>query len=172
MYIDVFILLCVIVIVGYIVYSCIKDNFNPMVCLALVAGMFICFNFGKLPTKMYSGISSDMTSYIDIVKVKDEIDTINTLDRIVKYTEESYKYALEKNDIEYDYLNVDKVIDGNLCYLNVEYMFNYKYYLFKEKAIYKETTVYKINKDSSLSFITSDTDTESIFFGLFKGLYW
>lgn len=47
MYIDVFILLCVIVIVGYIVYSCIKDNFNPMVCLALVAGMFICFNFGN-----------------------------------------------------------------------------------------------------------------------------
>lgn len=172
MYIDVFILLCVIVIVGYIVYSCIKDNFNPMVCLALVAGMFICFNFGKLPTRTSPSISDDIYSYIDIAKVRDEIDTIYTLDRIVNYTEDSYKYSLDKNEIEYDYLNVDKVVDGNLCYLTIEYMFNDKSVLFKEKAIRKQTTVYKVNEDSTLSFITTDSDKDSILFGLFKGLYW
>lgn len=69
-------------------------------------------------------------------------------------------------------MNVDKVVDGNLCYLTIEYMFNDKSVLFKEKAIRKQTTVYKVNEDSTLSFITTDSDKEYIFFGLFKGLYW
>ena len=173
MYYDILVYLVLLIIIVNLVYSSIKEkslSLNPECIIGGIVVLLVGLFAIKLPSALPVRIAEDRHKYLQIKSAIHE-GSIYNMEDVEKYEKEAFEYALEANNVNYDYMDVNKIVDGNLCTVNVEYRYDNKSLVLKEKAIYKYSCSYKIGDDSKLEYITSDSETDKVTFGLFKGLY-
>lgn len=174
MYYDVLVYLVILIIIVNLVYRTIKTkslNINPELIIGGIVILLVTLILVKLPSTLPLSIANDRNKYLQIKGAICDTGTIYSLEDIDKYEKEAFEYALEANNVDYDYIDVNKTIDGKLCTVDVEYRYDNKHLLLKEKVIYKYSCSYKIVDESRLEYITSDSEINSVTFGLFDGLY-
>ena len=174
MYYDVLVYLVILIIIVNLVYRTIKTkslNINPKLIIGGIVILLGTLILVKLPSTLPLSITNDRNKYLQIKGAICDTGTIYSLEDIDKYEKEAFEYALEANNVDYDYIDVNKTVDGKLCTLDVEFRYDNKHLLLKEKVIYKYSCSYKIVDESRLEYITSDSEINSVTFGLFDGLY-
>lgn len=174
MYYDVLVYLVILIIIVNLVYITIKTkslNINPELIIGGIVILLVTLILVKLPSTLPLSIANDRNKYLQIKGAICDTGTIYSLEDIDKYEKEAFEYALEANNVDYDYIDVNKTVDGKLCTVDVEYRYDNKHLLLKEKVIYKYSCSYKIVDESRLEYITSDSEINSVTFGLFDGLY-
>lgn len=174
MYYDVLVYLVILIIIVNLVYRTIKTKTLNINTELIIGGIVILLGtliLVKLPSTLPLSIANDRNKYLQIKGAICDTGTIYSLEDIDKYEKEAFEYALEANNVDYDYIDVNKIVDGKLCTLDVEFRYDNKHLLLKEKVIYKYSCSYKILDESRLEYITSDSEINSVTFGLFDGLY-
>lgn len=174
MYYDVLVYLVILIIIANLVYRTIKTkslNINPKLIIGGIVILLGALLLVKIPSTLPLSIANDRNKYLQIKGAICDTGTIYSLEDIDKYEKEAFEYALEANNVDYDYIDVNKIVDGKLCTLDVEFRYDNKHLLLKEKVIYKYSCSYKILDESRLEYITSDSEINSVTFGLFDGLY-
>ncbi len=174
MYYDILVYLVVLIIIFDFVYRSIKIkslNFNPKLMIVGLEILMVAFIFANIPSTLPISVVKESYKYRQFQSVIYDNKTIYNLENIDKYEKEAFEYSLEANNMDYDYIDVNKTVDGKLCTVDVEYRYDDKFLFLKKKTIYKYSCTYKIIDKSKLEYITSDSEIRSIIFGLFKGLY-
>ena len=140
MYYDILVYLVILIIIVNLVYRTIKTkslNINPKLIIGGIVILLGTLILVKLPSTLPLSIANDRNKYLQIKGAICDTGTIYSLEDIDKYEKEAFEYALEANNVDYDYIDVNKTVDGKLCTLDVEFRYDNKHLLLKEKVIYK-----------------------------------
>ena len=173
MYFDILLYVLIALCVWLVIYAK-RTGTDKSIILPVIVGsvliMLVSIVFLYVPNLETFKLELRQCDY-DIVEAE-RTEALETLDGIEQLTKESLYYACDRLNMEISDLKISKRVDGNICYVNTEYVYVKSVVgLVKSKVLYTAEDVYSINEDNTLDFITMSCNDDLVLFGLFKGLY-